>query len=138
MSTDRVFNVNNNDSDCTFKSSADSDDDNSVMDTTRGNELIKLYKDQLINVHELLGSSGNDNMDDDIEKQIDKEELVGLYKDQLVPIEELAPVFNVEASSRNRNVHNIARRVSLGAYFIKFAVPVAVALPYVEPIFRQM
>ncbi|KAF1802003.1 hypothetical protein V8B55DRAFT_1571985 [Mucor lusitanicus] len=136
MSTERVFDTSDDDSDYTSEFDTVSDDDNnSAVDTMSENELVRLYKDQSVNVHELLSFSDDDDTDDDAEKRIDKKELVGLYNDQQAPIEELAPILNVEAS--NKSGYNMTRRISLGPYLIKFAIPVAVAFSYIEPIFRQ-
>lgn len=123
MSNEQAFDVDYGDSDYTPKSNADSDDDNSTVDIIMSdNEVVRLYKDQLINVHELLGcSDDDDDMSYDEEQQVDKKELVGLYKDQLRPIEELAPVSNVEALC-SENKCSIVRRVPLKPYLIKFGM----------------
>lgn len=122
MSHEQAFDVDHGDSDYTSKSNADSDDDNSTVDTIMSdNELVNLYKDQLINVHELLGCSDDDDMNYDGEQQVDRKELVGLYKDQLRPIEELAPVSNVEALCSENN-RSIVGRVPLKPYLIKFGM----------------
>lgn len=121
MSTERVFDTSDDDSDYTSEFDTVSDDDNnSAVDTMSENKLVKLYKDQSVNVHELLSFSDDDDTDDDAEKRIDKKELVGLYNDQQAPIEELAPILNVEAS--NKSGYNMTRRISLGPYLIKFGM----------------
>lgn len=124
MSTEQAFDGDNDDADYTSKSNAadDSDDDSSTEDTMSDNELVKLYKDQLINVHELLGSSDDDeDMDYSGEQQVDKKELVGLYRDQLIHIQELAPVSSVEPLI-NKSNRSIVRRVPLKPYLIKFGM----------------
>ncbi|CAO0792227.1 unnamed protein product [Mucor circinelloides] len=135
MSSEQALYVDNDDVDYQPELADDSDD--SSVDTMSNDELINLYKDQSINVHELLGSSDDDTDEDEKEGKIDDKELVGLYKDQLVSIEELVSVCSSHCSQPSHKSIFSSGKVSLESYIIKFAAPIAVTLAYIEPISRQ-
>ncbi|KAL9551906.1 hypothetical protein MBANPS3_004043 [Mucor bainieri] len=158
--TELFIDVDSDDSDYTANTSnADSDDDNnSTMSTLSDTELVRLHKDQSVNVDQLLDFPDDDGTDDEMstrEQQVDKKELVELYNDQSVPIEELVPVSNVQEPSNSKSIYSMVRSISMKTYIIKFgmfisnaarflltvhytkAAPVAVALAYAEPVLRQ-
>lgn len=118
MSSEQALYVDNDDVDYQPEF-ADDSDDNSV-DTMSNDELINLYKDQSINVHELLGSSDDETDENEKEEKIDDRELVGLYKDQFVSIEELVPVCSSHFSQPLHKSIFSSGKVSLESYIIKF------------------